>query len=95
MANKNSVQQSTAEVSHPTDISIKIPTSLKWTVIVGVVLMTLATIGNLAYSVWKGETVPTSVVQTDELANDSISLPVSTQVADSISLKNQQNVIIK
>ena len=95
VANKNSVQQSTAEVSHPTDISIKIPTSLKWIVIVGVILMTLATICNLAYSIWKGETVPTSVVQTDELANDSISLPVSTQVADSISLKNQPNVIIK
>lgn len=94
VASKSPIQQSTREVSQPTNISIKIPTSLKWTVIVGVVLMTLATIGNLAYSIWKGETVPTSVV-TDELANDSISLPVSTQVADSISLKNQQNVMIK
>lgn len=33
----------------------KIPASIKWTIIVGVILITLATVGNTAYNIWKGE----------------------------------------
>lgn len=51
---------------------VKIPASMKWTIIVGVVMMTLATMGNTAYNIWKGETTSSSVTQTEAAENDSI-----------------------
>lgn len=68
---------------------IKIPASIKWTIIVGVILMTLATIGNTAYNIWKGETAPVYVGQTTELGNDTISSTVSSRDADSIQVQNK------
>ena len=53
---------------------VKIPTSMKWTIIVGVVLMTLATMGNTAYNIWKGETATSSAIQTEAAENDSITV---------------------
>lgn len=43
---------------------VEIPASIKWTIIVGVILITIATVGNTAYNIWKGETVPVNVEQT-------------------------------
>lgn len=66
---------------------VKIPASIKWTIIVGVILMTLATIGNTAYNIWKGETAPVYVEQTVESGNDSISSMNSSQITDSVQVK--------
>jgi chromosome segregation ATPase len=62
---------------------IEIPTSLKWTVIVGVVLISLATIGNTVYNIWKGETTLVNVEQVQQ-TNDSIVPAVPTQVKDTV-----------
>ncbi len=42
---------------------VAIPSSIKWTIIIGVVLMTLATVANTAYNVWKGETASVSATK--------------------------------
>ena len=62
---------------------IEIPTSLKWTVIVGVVLISLATIGNTVYNIWKGETTLVNVEQVQQ-TNDSIVPAVPTQVKNTV-----------
>lgn len=66
-----------------------IPASLKWTVIVGVVIMTLATVGNTAYNIWKGETAPSSVEQSVEIPNDTVLVSAPVQLPDSASIPQQ------
>ena len=66
-----------------------IPSSLKWTVIVGVVIMTLATVGNTAYNIWKGETAPSSVEQSVEIPNDTVLVSAPVQLPDSASVPQQ------
>ena len=66
-----------------------IPASLKWTVIVGVVIMTLATVGNTAYNIWKGETAPSSVEQSVEIPNDTVLVSAPVQLPDSASVPQQ------
>lgn len=66
-----------------------IPASLKWTVIVGVVIMTLATVGNTAYNIWKGETAPSSVEQSVEMPNDTVLVSAPVQLPDSASVPQQ------
>jgi phosphate uptake regulator len=61
----------TGEVGQP---SSSIPKSIKWTIVVGVILMTLATIGNTAYNIWKGEKAPTV-----EVSDSTVSTPIVTQ----------------
>ena len=80
------IVQATAKGSeHETDDEIatklSMPSSLKWTVISGIVVMTLATIGNTAYNIWKGEKEPVTAVQSNML-NDSIATIVPAQVTD-------------
>lgn len=65
---------------------LEIPASLKWTVIVGVIIMTLVTIGNTAYTIWKSETAPIPVVHIDGLLNDS----TNTAVPDTTIIVNPQ-----
>lgn len=60
------------------------PSSLKWTIIVGVVLMSIATVGNTAYNIWKGETDP---IQTKEFV-DSVATTIPMQVVDSTLVQN-------
>jgi len=55
-----------------------IPSSLKWIIVGGIIIMSIATVGNTAYNIWKGETAP---VQTEELV-DSVAITVPIQVAD-------------
>ena len=50
--------------------TISIPQSVKWTIIIGITLMTLASIGNTAYSIWKGETSKKSEANKIEYVND-------------------------
>lgn len=69
----------------------KFPSSVKWTIIVGITLITLATVGNTAYNIWKGETTPVPVTQTTDSINDSIAMSIPTQIDDSMHLQNQQN----
>ena len=66
-----------------------IPASLKWTVIVGVLIMTLATVGNTAYNIWKGETAPSSVEQSVEIPNDTVLVSAPVQLPDSASVPQQ------
>lgn len=69
----------------------KFPSSVKWTIIVGITLITLATVCNTAYNIWKGETTPVPVTQTTDSINDSIAMSIPTQIDDSMHLQNQQN----
>lgn len=75
-------------VGHPASGN-NIPASLKWTVIVGVVIMTLATVGNTAYNIWKGETAPSSVEQSVEIPNDTVLVSAPVQLPDSASVPQQ------
>lgn len=59
----------------------EIPASIKWIVIVGISLMTLATVGNTAYNIYKGEVTNVSNVQTTEDGNMTSTEP---QFTDSI-----------
>lgn len=63
-ANKGSVEQSNGimqvELETP---KIVIPSSIKWTIIIGIALITLATIGNTVYNIWKGEARPIQRVE--------------------------------
>lgn len=66
--------------------SLEIPSNIKWTVIVCVILMTLATIGNTAYNIWRGEKASEITVGQDEASEiDSTNVVVpaidSTKVA--------------
>ena len=69
----------------------KFPSSVKWTIIIGMTLITLATIGNTAYNIWKGETTPVPAIQTEENINDSITTSFPPQIEDTTHLQNQQN----
>lgn len=81
--NKGSGQQSNGIIQVQRESSpVEIPSSIKWTIIVGVVLMTLATIGNTVYNIFRGEKASVSVKQTVETINDSISEAVPNQIAD-------------
>ena len=87
-ANKNHVQQvSSIPQTIETNSTVEIPAGIKWTVIVGVILIALATICNTAYNIWKGETAPPPAVQTvvpespvsvNTLAPDTIQQPSDT-----------------
>lgn len=68
---------------------VEIPSSIKWTVIVGISLITLATIGNTVYNIWKGETTSVPAIQTVESINDSTTTFFPTQVFDSTHIQNQ------
>lgn len=61
-----------------------IPSSLKWTIVGGVIIMSIATVGNTAYNIWKGEKAQ---VQTEELV-DSVATTAPLQVVDSILVQN-------
>ena len=81
-ANKSSGQQSNGILQAETKSSaMEIPSSIKWTVIVGIILITLATIGNTAYNIWKGETTS---VSSD---NDSISTSVTVPISDTVQVQ--------
>lgn len=87
-ANKNHVQQvSSIPQTIETNSTVEIPAGIKWTVIVGVILIALATICNTVYNIWKGETAPPPAVQTvvpespvsvNTLAPDTIQQPSDT-----------------
>lgn len=64
-----------------------IPASLKWTVVGGIIVMSIATVGNTAYNIWKGETVQTPVVK-KELPTDSVATTVPIQTVDSTIVQN-------
>lgn len=82
--NKGGVQQPNGVMQAETrKEQIKIPSSLKWTIIVGIILITLATIGNTAYNIWKGETAPVPYAQTEEIITE-----VPVQVEDSVYVQN-------
>lgn len=60
---------------------LEIPASMKWTTIIGIILITLATLGNTAYNIWKSETSMSQsesssnvTVTTDSLHVDSTSV---------------------
>ena len=89
-ASKGSVQQPNDVMQAGPEVPpIQIPSSIKWTVIVGIVLITLATIGNTAYNIWKGETTPAPVVQQVESANDRVSTYVPVVAADTVPAQDQ------
>lgn len=69
----------------------KFPSSVKWTIIIGMTLITLATIGNTAYNIWKGETTPVPAIQTEEIINDSITTSFPPPIEDTTHLQNLQN----
>ena len=66
-----------------------IPASLKWTVVGGIIVMSIATVGNTAYNIWKGETAPASapIVQTEEVV-DSVATTAPIQGVDSTLVQN-------
>ena len=66
-----------------------IPSSLKWTVIGGIIVMSIATVGNTAYNIWKGEAAPAStpIVQTEEVT-DSVATAAPVQNVDSTLVQN-------
>ncbi len=89
-ANKSSVQQSNGVMQAAPVVSpVQIPPTIKWTVIVGIILITLATICNTAYNIWKGETAPVPAAETIEITNDSIATAFPMQVTDSTHVQNQ------
>ena len=61
---------------------VEIPSSIKWTVIVGISLITFATIGNTGYNIWKGESSSVPAVQ------DSTATYSPTQMVDSTYIQN-------
>ena len=67
----------------------KFPSSVKWTVIIGMILITLATIGNTAYNIWKGEFASVPTNQAVENISDSTTTSFPTQIDDSTHLQNQ------
>ncbi len=88
--NKGSGQQSNDIIQvQQASSPVEIPSSIRWTVIVGVVLITLATIGNTAYTIWRGEKESVLVEETAEIINDSLSTAVPNQVADTTDVSNQ------
>ena len=89
-ANKDISQQQsndTLQVGHDKS-AVKFPSSIKWTVIVGMILITIASIGNTAYNIWKGEMAPASVEQTVGVTSDNIETTTHELVADSIYIQN-------
>ena len=64
-----------------------IPSSLKWTVVGGIIIMSLATVGNTAYNIWKGETIPVPVVQ-NEMSVDSVATSDPIETVDSTIVQN-------
>ena len=64
-----------------------IPSSLKWTVVGGVIIMSIATVGNTAYNIWKGETAPVPTVQTEEYV-DSVAISDPIQDVDTTLVQN-------
>jgi len=77
-ANKGTGQQSNANQSEAAAPTIEFPSGLKRTIIVGIILIALATIGNTAYNIWKGETASVPGVPNEEAINDN------TMVSDSV-----------
>ena len=69
--------------------SLNIPSSIKWTVIVGIALMTLATVGNTVYNIYKGEAKHTPAIQSIETVDDSIATPIMQEINDTVHVKNQ------
>jgi len=89
-ANKVPVKQSNDVMQAAPVVSpVQIPSTLKWIVIVGIILITLATICNTVYNIWKEETATVSAAQTAEITNDSIAAVVPVQNTDTIHLQNQ------
>lgn len=64
-----------------------IPSSLQRTIVGGIIVMSIATVGNTAYNIWKGETAPVQTVQTEELV-DSVAATIPIQVADTTLVQN-------
>lgn len=63
------------------------PSSLKWTIIGGIILISLATVGNTAYNIWKGEKSTAQPSRTEEFV-DSVATTVPVQVVDSTLIQN-------
>lgn len=66
---------------------VKIPSSLKWTIVGGIIIISIATVGNTAYNIWKGETISSQTEQTEELV-DSVATTAPIQVVDSVFVQN-------
>ena len=49
--------------------------------------MSLATVGNTAYNIWKGETIPVPVVQ-NEMSVDSVATSDPIETVDSTIVQN-------
>lgn len=64
-----------------------IPFGLKWTVVGGIIIMSLATVGNTAYNIWKGETAPASTEQ-KEMSADSVASSAPIQATDTTLVPN-------
>ena len=89
-ANKGSSQQQSNDIMQvgQGNISVKLPSSIKWTVIVGTILITIATIGNTTYNIWKGESTPLPAEPTIGITNDSIKAPILEHILDSTHVQN-------
>lgn len=86
-ANKGAGQQSNANQLETRASTIEFPPSLKRTIIVGIILISLATIANTAYNIWKGETASVPVDPNEEAMNDSISALDSIPDAEPVQLQ--------
>lgn len=60
---------------------VLLPSSIKWTVILGTIIISIATVGNTAYNIWKGESARDQTEQTEELV-DSVATAAPIQIAD-------------
>lgn len=93
VANNDSSQQPQAAVELGQNSSpVEIPASIKWTVIVGMAMMTIATIGNTTYNIWKGENTPATVVQSTKVVTDSTSV-IARQVTDTVQVQGHNTPI--
>lgn len=66
------------------------PSSLKWTIVGGIIFMSIATVCNTAYNIWKGESssVSSPDIQKEEIV-DSLTTAMPEQVADTTIIQTQ------
>lgn len=74
-------------IPHQSNSKFVFPASIKWTIILGVSLMALATIGNTAYNIWRSETAAkiSATTPLDSVVNET-SAPI--QYGDTTSIQN-------
>ncbi len=89
VGNEKPVQSTDYGLYHKQETAREIiPSSLKWIIAGAIILMSIATVGNTAYNIWKGETVPAQIVQTEELL-DSVATTAPIHPADGTLVHNQ------